>query len=138
MQTLIGLHSLWRWVVLLVVVVALVRGVMGWLRGGAWTANDRTLVLVTTIVLDIQLLLGLAVYGMGQYWKSENSSTFIAYIHPLVMILAIVVAHTTAILIRRTEPASAKFRTLTIGLLVAIIMITGAIPPGTWSNFWVA
>lgn len=136
MEFLVGLHSLWRWVVLIVVVVALVRGVMGWLRGGAWTANDKTLALVTTIVMDLQLLLGLAVYGGGQHWKSENSSTFIAYIHPLVMIGAIVVVHVTSILIRRTEPANAKFRTLTIGLLVAFLMIGGAIPPGTWSRIW--
>jgi hypothetical protein len=135
MDVLIGLHSLWRWVVLLVVTVAFVRGLIGWLRGGAWTGNDRLLALVATIALDIQLLLGLAVYGGGSHWES---GTFLAYIHPLVMIIAIVVAHTTTILIRRTEPASAKFRTLTIGLFVALFLITAAIPSGSWSRAWVS
>ena len=134
MDVLIGLHSLWRWVVLLVVVVALVRGVIGWLRGGAWTGNDRLLALATTITLDIQLVLGLIVYGTGSHWESGS---FIAYVHPLVMIIAIVVAHTTTILIRRTEPATAKFRTLAIGLFVAIFLITAAIPSGSWSRAWV-
>jgi hypothetical protein len=123
-------------VVLIVLPVALVRGVMGWLRGGAWTSNDRTLVLLATSVLDIQLLLGLIVYVSGQHWKSENSSTFIAYVHPLVMLGAIAVVHVTSVLIRRTEPANAKFRTLTIGVLVSLVMITAAIPPGTWSHIW--
>ena len=86
-----------------------------------------------TSVLDVQLLLGLAVYFTGSYW---DASSFIAYVHPLVMIGAIVVAHVTSILIRRTEPASAKFRTLTIGLFVALFMITAAIPSSSWSRIW--
>ena len=134
MDVLIGLHSLWRWVVLLAVTVAFVRGVIGWLRGGAWTGNDRILALVAITTLDIQLLLGLVVYGTGSHWESGN---FLAYIHPLVMIVAIVVAHATTILIRRTEPASAKFRTLAIGLFVALFLITAAIPSGSWSRAWV-
>jgi hypothetical protein len=134
MDVLNGLHSLWRWVVLLVVTVALVRGLIGWLRGGEWTGNDRLLALATIITLDIQLVLGLLLYGIGSYWEAGN---FVAYIHPLVMIIAIIVAHTTTIMIRRTEPASAKFRTLTIGLFIALFLITAAIPSGSWSRAWV-
>ena len=132
--TLVGLHSLWRWVVLLVVVIALVRGIVGWLRGGSWTKNDRVLTLVAISALDIQLLLGLAVYGGGNHW---NSSAFLAYVHPLIMIGAIVIAHITSTLVRRAEPATAKFRTLAIGLFVAIFLITAAIPAGSWSRAWV-
>lgn len=131
--TLVGLHSLWRWVVLLLVTIALVRGIIGWLRGGAWTKNDRLLTLLAVSALDIQLLLGLAVYGIG---KHHNSGSFLAFIHPLVMISAIVVAHVTGALVRRTEPANAKFRTLAIGFFVAIFLITAAIPAGSWSRAW--
>lgn len=132
--TFVNLHSFWRWVVLLVVTIALVRGIIGWLRGGSWTKNDRILTLVAISALDIQLLLGLAVYGGGNHW---NSSNFIAYIHPLVMIAAIVVAHVTSTLVRRTERANDKFRTLALGLFVAIFLITAAIPAGSWSRAWV-
>ena len=135
MQTLIGLHSLWRWVVLLVVTVALVRGLIGWLRSRAWTSNDRVLAVVAVSALDIQLILGLLLYGTN---KSSNAGTFIAYIHPLVMLAAIVVAHITSSRIRKTTEARGKFRTLAIGLIVAVFLITAAIPPGTWSRAWVA
>ena len=135
MQTLIGLHSLWRWMVLLVVTVALVRGLIGWLRGGVWTGNDRILALVAVSALDIQLILGLLLYGTTKSW---NAGTFIAYIHPLVMLAAIVVAHITSSRIRKTTEARGKFRTLAIGLIVAVFLITAAIPPGTWSRAWVA
>jgi hypothetical protein len=134
MEFLVGLHSLMRWVVLLAVTVAFVRGLIGWLRGGTWTANDRVLTLVAITALDIQLLLGLIIYGTGSHW---NSSNFIAYVHPLVMITAIVIAHVTSLLIRRTESATAKFRTLAIGLFVALFLITAAIPSGSWSRAWV-
>ena len=133
-MTLLNLHSLWRWVVLLVVTIALVRAIIGWLRGGTWTKNDRILALIAVSALDIQLLLGLAVYGGGNHW---NSSTFVAYIHPVVMILAIAIAHVTNTLVRRAEPANAKFRTLAIGLFVAIFLITAAIPSASWSRAWV-
>ena len=133
-STFVNLHSFWRWIVLLAVTVALVRGIIGWLRGGSWSKNDRILMLVAITTLDIQLLLGLAVYGGGNHW---NSSSFIAYIHPLVMIIAIVVAHATSIMIRRTEPANNKFRTLAIGLFVALFLITAAIPSASWSRAWV-
>ena len=135
MQTLIGLHSLWRWVVLLVVLVALVRGLIGWLRGGAWTGNDRILALVAVSTLDIQLILGLLVYGGNESWNAGN---FVAYMHPLVMLAAIVVAHVTSSRIRKTTEARGKFRTLALGLIVAVFLITAAIPPGTWSRAWVA
>ena len=133
-STFVNLHSLWRWFVLLAVTIALVRGIIGWLRGGSWTKNDRILMLVAISTLDIQLLLGLAVYGGGNHWNSGN---FIAYIHPLVMIIAIVVAHVTSAMVRRAEPANHKFRTLAIGLFVAIFLITAAIPAGSWSRAWV-
>lgn len=133
--TLVGLHSLWRWVVLLAVLVVLVRGLVGWLRGGAWTSNDRLLTVFAVSALDLQLLLGLAVYGGGKHWES---GAFLAYVHPLVMIAGIVVAHVTSAMIRRTEPVNAKFRTLTIGFVVAILLITAAIPAGAWSRAWAA
>ena len=132
--TFVNLHSFWRWIVLLAVTVALVRGIIGWLRGGSWTKNDRILMLVAITTLDIQLLLGLAVYGGGNHW---NSSSFVAYSHPLVMITASVAAHATSIMIRRTEPANNKFRTLAIGLFVALFLLTAAIPSASWSRAWV-
>jgi hypothetical protein len=134
MEWLVGVHSLWRWIVLLVVTIAFVRGLVGWLRGGAWTANDRTLALVAVSSLDIQLLLGLLVYGARQHW---NSGPFLAYVHPTVMIVAIVVAHIAAARVRRAEPDRAKFQTLAIGLFVALFLITAAIPSYSWSRAWV-
>ena len=136
MGALVGIHSLWRWVVLIVVLVAFVRGLIGWLRGGDWTSNDRTLALLATTALDIQLMLGMLVYGAGQHWKS---GAFIAYIHPLVMIIA----HRHRPHLQRAGEVArptpiAKHRTLAIGLFLTLFLVSAAIPAYSWSRAWVS
>lgn len=133
MGALVGLHSLWRWVVLIVVTVAFVRGLIGWLRGGDWTSSDRILALLATTAIDIQVVLGLIVYGIGQHWQS---GPFLAYVHPAVMIVALVVAHIFSARAKRAATPIAKHRTLAIGLLVTIFLITAAIPSDSWSRLW--
>jgi hypothetical protein len=135
MNVLIGLHSLWRWVVLIVVLVGIVRGLVGWLRGGDWTANDGKLALAATTVVDIQLLLGLLVYIVARGW---TLGAFLAYVHPLIMIIAIAVIHIASSRIKRAETPVAKHRTLALGLILALILITAAIPSYAWSRAWYA
>lgn len=133
MNVLIGLHSLWRWVVLIVVVVAMVRGLIGWLRGGDWTSTDRTLALLAITSIDIQVVLGLIVYGVGQRWEA---GAFIAYIHPLIMIIALVIAHVANTLAKRASAPAAKHRTLALGLFLTLFLVTAAIPSYAWSRAW--
>lgn len=135
MDALVGIHSLWRWVVLIVVLVAFVRGLIGWLRGGDWTSNDRTLALLATTALDIQLVIGILVYGAGQHWKD---GPFIAYIHPLIMIIAIAIAHIFSVRARRAATPIAKHRALAIGLFLTLFLVSAAIPAYSWSRAWVA
>ena len=135
MQILLGLHSLWRWVVLIVVVVALIRGIVGWVRGGPWTGTDRTLSLLTTSAIDIQVVIGLLLYGVAQAWKGQTA--FIAYLHPLIMIVALVIVHLASARAKRLDSPVARHRTFTIGLIVALVLITGAIPSYSWSRIWV-
>lgn len=135
MGVLVGIHSLWRWVVLIVVLVAFVRALIGWLRGGDWTSSDRTLALLATTALDIQLVIGILVYGAGQHWKD---SAFIAYIHPLIMIIAIVIAHIASVRARRVTSPIAKHRALALGLFVTLFLVSAAIPAYSWSRAWVS
>jgi hypothetical protein len=134
MQILLGLHSLWRWVVLIVVIVALIRGIVGWARGGPWTGGDRTLGLLTTSAIDIQVVLGLLLYGLGQYWTTPGS--FIKYIHPLIMLVALAIIHIANVRVKRLDSPIARHRTTTVALVVALLLITAAIPPYAWSRIW--
>lgn len=135
MDVLVGLHSLWRWVVLLVMVVALVRGLIGWLGKGTWSGNDRTLLLLATTAVDIQVLLGLIVYVARQSW---GASAFIAYIHPLIMLIALAVFHIFSSRAKRADAPVAKHRMMAIGTFLALLLITAAIPAYAWSRAWYA
>ena len=136
MSVLVGLHSLWRWVVLLVMLVALVRGLFGWLRGGAWTDLDRQLTLATVGAIDIQALLGIIIWiGEGR-WGGDD--VFRSFIHPLVMIVALTVAHVGSARLRRESEPAAKHRWLALSLVVVFVLVTAAIPSDSWGRAWVS
>lgn len=57
------LHSWLRWLVLAAALVVLIRSLRGWLGSRPWTATDTSAGRIFTIVLDVQLLLGLILYA---------------------------------------------------------------------------
>lgn len=133
LQTIVGLHSFWRWVVLLVLLVGIVRGLTGWLRGATWEPRDRQVALLVTTALDIQLLLGVVLWlGMLR----ESRSVFFGIVHPVVMIVAIAIAHVASLQAKKAASDTAKFRALAIGLIVAMFLITAAIPSKSWMRLW--
>lgn len=88
MDTLFTVHRYAGYVVFLVVL---------WAAASAFNRARNaqefapTPFVLTAVLIDIQVLLGLALYGVDQYWESEEA--LIAYVHPAVMIVALVVAH---------------------------------------------
>lgn len=133
LQSILGLHSFWRWVVLLALVVGIVRGLMGWLRGATWEPRDRQIALLVTTALDIQLLLGVVLWLGEQSW---SDGVFRGIVHPVVMIVAIAIAHVASLRAKKAASDSAKFRALAIGLILATFLITAAIPSQSWMRLW--
>jgi hypothetical protein len=58
----LALHSWLRWVVLLLGILAVVRGIAGASGRRRWTPADERAGLFFTIALDVQLLIGLLLY----------------------------------------------------------------------------
>lgn len=88
MPTVVTIHSIWRWVLLLAAVLALIGGVAA--RGGqrpAWATGTGRFF---TIAIDVQVLTGLILWLGTGAWASN---AFLSFIHPLTMLLATVVAH---------------------------------------------
>ena len=88
MATLVTIHSIWRWVLLLAAALAFVGAAAA--RGG----GGQTLAMRTgrffTLAIDVQVLTGLILWLGTGAWAS---SAFFAFIHPLTMLLATAVAH---------------------------------------------
>ena len=54
MDFILGIHSIVRWIILLVAVVAIIKLAYGWLRAGVFDGMDRGLVMGYSGLLDLQ------------------------------------------------------------------------------------
>jgi len=111
---LLSLHSIVRWVVVVVALIALVKFAAGWLGKMPFKSMDRGLMSGFTGVLDLQFLLGLIllfVKGFEPY-RLEHAGT---------MIVALVLVH----LARRwrSAPDTIRFRNNFLVILVAMLLI---------------
>lgn len=136
-ETVLTVHSLLRWVVLLTAVVALARAVSGWTGRRAWTPSDERAGKLFTISFDIQFLIGLILYVALSPWTTgafddfgaamRNSvARFWAVEHIFGMFVALALAHIGRARARRSTDSVAKHRTSAIfyGLSLAVMLIT--------------
>lgn len=132
-ETLVGLHSLWRWVVLLAVTVAIIRTLIGWLRRGDWTDSDNLLRVVAINALNVQVALGIVIWLIQRRW---DDGVFLGIIHPLVMLAALGIASVGSARARRATEPVVKHRTLALSLIATMFLVTAAIPSDSWSRAW--
>jgi len=59
---ILGLHNLFRWVALVLAIVATVGAFLGWFGKRQWSERDRKIGSFFGMAMDIQLLLGLILY----------------------------------------------------------------------------
>ncbi len=120
---LLQAHSGWRYIVLLLLILAVVKYLLGLVQKSSWTDMDQRLGLFTTIALDIQVLLGLILLAvaapLGHLGPTEK------FEHPTTMILALIVMHIGWSRVKKAPDEAGKFRTAALtfiltGLLVAL------------------
>jgi hypothetical protein len=117
MAFLLKFHGEMRWLVALVGTIAAIRFAAGWLRRTEFKSVDRLLMLAFTILLDINLLLGLTLlFSLPGGWVAFRLE------HATTMILALVVAHSSAAW-RRSDDPTRKFRNNFIVVVVALVLV---------------
>jgi hypothetical protein len=114
-------HSGWRYIILVVLALTLVKALIGLLSRGRWSGLDNWLNRLSPIVLDIQFLLGLVLWILQQRWMGGN--TLASWEHPVTMLIATALAHVTSTRIKRAPTDAAKFQTATVGYLVAALVV---------------
>jgi len=94
MDTLLAIHSLVRWIIIVVAVIALIKFAVGWAANHLFKAMDRGLASGFSGLMDLQVLLGL-VYLI---WNGIAAAGFPAYRieHGATMVIAAAVAHLPA------------------------------------------
>lgn len=117
MNFLLKFHGELRWLVVLVAAIALVRFGSGLVRKAELARLDRILMAAFTGLLDLNVLLGLTLlFGLGgglPGYRLEHATT---------MLLAVVVAHLSAIG-RATDDAPRRFRKCLVAVVVAVALV---------------
>ncbi len=140
--TVLVVHSWLRWVVLIAGLVAWARSIAG-LSRGAWTRADDRAGFWFVTALDLQLLIGLALYfflspyttaalhGFGAAMK-DSTLRFWAVEHVFGMVIGVVLAHIGRARVRRGDERQ-RHRTVAIFFGLALVAIALAVP-WPWSS----
>ena len=139
---LLLLHSWLRWIVLLTGIFALVRAMSGTNGHRAWTAADGKPGLYFIASLDLQLLIGLALYlvfsptlqvafsNIGAAMRNPEYRFFVAE-HFLGMLVAIGLAHVGRARSKKAQTDAGRFKSAAIFYGLALLIMLGSIPwPG--------
>ncbi len=116
MDTILTIHGEIRWLVALAAVIVVVKFLAGWLGKRPYAPIDRTLLMIFTILLDINVLLGLILLFFGGGFSGPRLE------HATTMILAVIAAHMTAMW-RNTADSSIKYRNQMLLVLLALALV---------------
>lgn len=120
-------HSYLRWLVVLALVFALFRAFRGWLSGTPWKKADRLAGLVYTILLDIQLTVGLILYALTGFTASMR---FVGE-HIVPMVIAVIVGHLGTSLPKKVEEDRLKHKRAALWFGLSALLVLVSIP---WSR----
>lgn len=115
---LIMAHSVMRWIILAAAVAALVGARAAGNRGAEGWGSQAGLAF--TIALDVQVLLGLIIWLLESGWRHN---AFFAFVHPLTMIAAMLIAHAGRRRQKGSTPAAGFW-----AYLVSLVLVVAAIP----------
>lgn len=138
------LHSTWRWVVLLAGVAAVGSALYGLRHRMGWQPTGALCGRLFGIAVDIQVLLGAALYlvfsplttqGLSAAGEGTASSdlSFFSTRHGLVMMLVLIAVHVSAVVIRRGRNDSSRQRRAVVCYGLTWLLLCSAIP---WWRPW--
>lgn len=138
MQTILVLHNILRWAILLFGLWTLLNAISGVMSKRPYSLNDNRSNLFFMIGCDIQLLLGLVLYfsnswfdklkgGMGPVMKN-GLDRFFTVEHSLMMIIAWILVHVGRTSVKRASTDAAKHRKMLLFFGLALLLILAAIP----------
>ena len=140
--TVLLIHSLVRWAVLLAGILAAARGISGWRSRRPWTLPDERAGFWFLMTLDLQFLLGVLLYGVLSpiTWAAfqdfggamrESVARFWAVEHAFGMVVAVALAHIGRSRVHKTGNDGKRHKLAAIFFTLALISILASIPwPG--------
>lgn len=137
-QALVHVHSVGRWIVLLLLIFSILNSLIAGNR--PYIRTDNRLGLLLTIAADLMLLIGIYLWyagdwgykqiqtlGMSDVMKNATSRFYVVE-HTAGMLIAIVLIHIGKAQGRKAIGDKAKHRRTMIFYLVALLIILASIP----------
>lgn len=137
------IHSLWAYIVLLLVIVAVVNAIIGVTSKKEFSAKDLRISLFALIASHIQLVIGFIAYYVSTYYSamrtvgmsevmrdSELRKPLIE--HPILILIAITLLTIGFSKHKKKTTSASKFKTIAIFYAIALILILAVIPWNLW------
>lgn len=133
---LVHLHSIGRWILLLLLLIAIFNSLVA--GGRPFIKSDNRTGLILTITADLMLLIGIALWFMGPFQQIKASgmgevmknslSRFFAVEHSVGMLIAVILIHIGKSQAKKRIADSVKHKRTVIFYLIALIIILISIP----------
>ena len=142
-SSLLVLHSMFRWIVLVSLLFAIFRGFYGWNKNRPFTKLDNTTRHWTATITHIQLMIGVWLYFISPWVAyvfrnysdavSNREARFFGVEHAPMMLLAITIISIGSAKAKRKATDQQKFKTMalwyTVGLIIILINIPWSFSP---------
>ncbi len=133
-----SLHSIARWGVVILGLIAVIRAISGWLGNKPFTAADNRGGMLFTMVFDIQILLGLILFFSKGWFgvltadfgaaMSNGATRFFTLEHPSLMLLAVILAHIGRAKSKKAESDKTKHARAALWYGLSYVILLASIP----------
>jgi len=124
-------HSIWRWVVLVMMIFVAFKMIAGWLGNQSWTNLDDRLLKSTRYILYVQIVLGvILLILLGRFTDMRLIGE-----HVIIALLGVGGVEFGAARAKKAEGAKNKFKFASIGFIIALVLILVAIGGSTQWTF---
>ena len=139
-NVLLVLHSLLRWVILILLIASIAKSFSGWQNKKVFAKGDRKLWLFTLISAHITLLIGLYQLFFGEYGiishglpegtklMKDSFYRFFWVEHPFGMIVSIILITLGYGMAKKSVNDETKFKKAFWFFLIALILIIATVP----------
>lgn len=129
---LLHAHSGLRWLILVAVIIAVLKSLIGLFAGTEYSKFDKIVAVAFVGMMHLQLLIGLVLYFIYSpfitYNMSDQVSRFWSVEHLALMLFAVAAAQVGRSISKKTQDAQVKFRFQSIFFGMSLILMLLGIP----------